>query len=122
MGFWLISKAQKKTIMSLCPRNENADEVDFILQTNTVSFQFSPLRVLNIVYDVKNHSNPDEIVEMAEPCETKDIVGHGNCFFRSVDYAVSVSEQEHRKLRRAVVTHSPGWHKKWNMSELGQQS
>ncbi len=42
---------------------------------------------------------------MAEPCETKDIVGDGNCFFRAVAYAVSGSEREHRKLRRAVATH-----------------
>ncbi len=42
---------------------------------------------------------------MAEPCETKDIVADGNCFFRAVAYAVSGSEREHRKVRRAVVTH-----------------
>ncbi len=53
----------------------------------------------------KEQNNPNEIVEMAEPCETKDIVADGNCFFRAVAYAVSGSEREHRKVRRAVATH-----------------
>ncbi|XP_026121918.1 uncharacterized protein LOC113104784, partial [Carassius auratus] len=42
---------------------------------------------------------------MAEPCETKSILADGNCFFRAVAFAVSGSEEEHRKVRRAVVTH-----------------
>jgi len=105
--------AQKKT-MSLCPRSESTADVEFISQTDSVSYQFSPLTLqqqksiclkLNIVHVVKDQNNADEIVQMAEPCKTKDIVGDGNCFFRSVAYAVSSSEQEHRKLRRAVVTH-----------------
>lgn len=106
---------QKKTgNSSVCPSNENAAEVEFISQIESVSFEYNPLTVqqqksfclkLNIVHVVKEQTHPNEIVEMAEPCETKDIVGDGNCFFRSIAYAVSGSEREHRKLRRAVVTH-----------------
>ncbi|XP_073681681.1 uncharacterized protein [Garra rufa] len=64
---------------------------------NTVQQQKSVCLKLNILHIVKEQNNTTEIVEMAEPCETKDIVGDGNCFFRSVAYAVSGSEQEHRK-------------------------
>ncbi len=92
-----------------------SSDVEFISETATVSFQFSPLIVqqqksiclkLNIVHVVKEQNNPNEmVIEMAEPCETKGIIGDGNCFFRALAYSVSGSQQEHRKVRRAIVSH-----------------
>ncbi|XP_076870348.1 uncharacterized protein LOC143521406 [Brachyhypopomus gauderio] len=41
---------------------------------------------------------------MGVPCETKTIIGDGNCLFRSLAFAISGSEKEHRKIRRAVTT------------------
>ncbi len=83
-----------------------SSDVEFISETATVSFQFSPLIVqqqksiclkLNIVHVVKEQNNPNEmVIEMAEPCETKGIIGDGNCFFRALAYSVSGSQQEHR--------------------------
>ncbi len=105
---------QKTEKPSLYQSKENAGDVEFISETVSVPLKFSPLTVqqqrslclkLNIVNVIKEQNNPNEIVEMAEPCETKDIVGDGNCFFRAVAYAVSGSEREHRKVRRAVATH-----------------
>ncbi len=96
------------------PIYDNTGDVEFVSETASVSLPFSPLTLqqqksiclkLNIVNVVKEDNNPNEIVEMAEPCETKDIVADGNCFFRAVAYAVSGSEREHRKVRRAVATH-----------------
>ncbi len=109
-----MSAEQKTETPSLYQTKENAGDVEFITETATVPFQFSPLTLqqqksvclkLNIVNVVKEQNNPHEIVEMAEPCETKDIVCDGNCFFRAIAYAVSGSEQKHRKVRRAVVAH-----------------
>ncbi|XP_018943400.2 uncharacterized protein LOC109071404, partial [Cyprinus carpio] len=107
--------AEQKTEMpSLYLTKQIAGDVEFISETATVSFQFSPLTVqqqksvclkLNIVNVVIEQNNPNEIVEMAEPCETKEILEDGNCFFRAIAYAISGSEEEHRKVRRAVVTH-----------------
>ncbi len=99
---------------SLYQSKENAGDVEFVSESVSVPLKFSPLTLqqqkslclkLNIVNVVKEDNNPNEIVEMAEPCETKDIVVDGNCFFRAVAYAVSGSEREHRKVRRAVATH-----------------
>ncbi len=43
----------------------------------------------------KKNNYPNDIVEIAEPCETKDFVADDNCFFRVIAYAVS--EREHQK-------------------------
>ncbi|XP_067306866.1 uncharacterized protein [Pseudorasbora parva] len=39
------------------------------------------------------------------PCQTKSIKPDGNCFFRSLAYAICGSEDKHLKVRRAVVKH-----------------
>ncbi|XP_056098278.1 uncharacterized protein LOC130077158 [Rhinichthys klamathensis goyatoka] len=39
------------------------------------------------------------------PCQTKSIKPDGNCFFRSLAYAICGSEDKHLKIRRAVVKH-----------------
>ncbi|XP_056598318.1 uncharacterized protein LOC130416992 [Triplophysa dalaica] len=94
--------------------NENTSDVEFISQTVNETFQFSPLTVqqqksiclkLNMVNIVREQNDASVADEMAEPCVTKSIVGDGNCFFRAVTYAVSQDETEHRRMRRAVVTH-----------------
>uniref|UniRef100_A0A9J7WX60 ATP-dependent DNA helicase n=1 Tax=Cyprinus carpio carpio TaxID=630221 RepID=A0A9J7WX60_CYPCA len=105
---------QKTEMPSLYPTKENSGDVEFVSETVNVSLKFSPLTLqqqksvclkLNIVNIIKEDNNPNEIIEMAEPCETKSILGDGNCFFRAVAFAVSGSEEEHRKVRRAVITH-----------------
>ncbi|XP_026105912.1 uncharacterized protein LOC113077858 [Carassius auratus] len=105
---------EQKTETPLYPTKENSSDVEFVSETVNISLQFSPLTLqqqksvclkLNIVNIIKEDNNPNEIIEMAEPCETKSILGDGNCFFRAVAFAVSGSEEEHRKVRRAVVTH-----------------
>ncbi|XDV25621.1 hypothetical protein PO909_029510 [Leuciscus waleckii] len=42
---------------------------------------------------------------IAGPCQTKSIKPDGNCFFRSLAYAICGSEDKHLKIRRAVVKH-----------------
>ena len=49
--------------------------------------------------------NPITGVDMREPCRTIPIEGDGNCFFRSVAYVLSGRENDHRKIRLAVVKH-----------------
>ncbi|XP_048256969.1 uncharacterized protein LOC125382713 [Haliotis rufescens] len=44
-------------------------------------------------------------VEIDVPCRTVSIEGDGNCFFRSLSYAISGKENNHRKIRLAIVTH-----------------
>ncbi|XP_046381067.2 uncharacterized protein LOC124152241 [Haliotis rufescens] len=44
-------------------------------------------------------------VEIGEPCRTVHIEGDGNCFFRSLSFAISGKENNHRKVRLAVVAH-----------------
>nr|XP_021334689.1 uncharacterized protein LOC110440049 [Danio rerio]XP_021334690.1 uncharacterized protein LOC110440049 [Danio rerio] len=98
---------------SACRTNEDAGDVEFICQTDGVSFQFSPLTMqqekhiclkLNLVHNEKEQYHSDEI-EMAEPCQTKSIVGDGNCFFRALTYAMTGNEVEHRKCRLSVVNY-----------------
>lgn len=47
-------------------------------------------------------------VRMGNPCHTKPIKGDGNCLFRALSYAVSGSENHHRKIRTGVVKHLKG--------------
>ncbi len=77
---------------SLYQSKENAGDVEFISETVSVPLKFSPLTVqqqkslclkLNIVNIIKEDNNPNEIVEMAEPCETKDIEADGKLLFQS---------------------------------------
>ncbi|XP_046348179.2 uncharacterized protein LOC124128768 [Haliotis rufescens] len=44
-------------------------------------------------------------VEIGKPCRTVPIDGDGNCFFRSLSYVISGRENNHRKIRLAVVAH-----------------
>ncbi|XP_073694460.1 uncharacterized protein [Garra rufa] len=39
------------------------------------------------------------------PCQTKTIKPDGNCFFRSLAYAICGNEDKHLKIRRAAVKH-----------------
>ena len=44
-----------------------------------------------------------ESVHIGEPNEIRTITGDGNCFFRSVSYAISGTERYHMRLRMAIV-------------------
>lgn len=44
-----------------------------------------------------------ESVNIGEPNEIRTITGDGNCFFRSVSYAISGTERYHMRRRMAVV-------------------
>ncbi|KAL7853101.1 hypothetical protein SRHO_G00188860 [Serrasalmus rhombeus] len=89
-------------------------DVVLIGETHSESFRFSPLTAQQqkslcvrhgIVYVEHGHVDVTAAVSIGEPCETQTIAGDGNCFFRSLAFAVSGSEKEHARIRRAVVKH-----------------
>ncbi|XP_076872152.1 uncharacterized protein LOC143522233 [Brachyhypopomus gauderio] len=95
-------------------RGNVLDDVVLVTETQTDSFKFSPLTTqqqkslclkLNIVYIEHNHAELPTPVVMSEPCNTQTITSDGNCFFRSLAFAISGSEKEHRKIRCATVKH-----------------
>ena len=52
--------------------------------------------------------NSDNIVSesiLNAPKSTKKITGDGNCFFRSLCYSLTLSEDSHRKVRLSIVKH-----------------
>ncbi|XP_002733238.1 uncharacterized protein LOC100378309, partial [Saccoglossus kowalevskii] len=72
----------------------------------TLELRESLCTVLNIQNEDKTeyiHSRLN--MEMGEPCKTKTIKEDGNCFFRALSYALSGTENNHRKIRLAIVKH-----------------
>ncbi|XP_076872151.1 uncharacterized protein LOC143522232 [Brachyhypopomus gauderio] len=94
--------------------NEHGDDVVLVTETQADNFKFSPLTTqqqksmclkLNIVYIDHNRAQLPTPAVMGEPCQTQTITGDGNCFFRSLAFAICGSEKEHRKIRCATVKH-----------------
>ncbi|XP_076870505.1 uncharacterized protein LOC143521483 isoform X1 [Brachyhypopomus gauderio] len=94
--------------------NELCEDVVLVTETQADNFKFSPLTTqqqktmclkLNIVYIDHNRAELHTPAIMGAPCKTQTITGDGNCFFRSLAFAISGSEKEHRKIRCATVKH-----------------
>ncbi|XP_072572246.1 uncharacterized protein [Paramormyrops kingsleyae] len=92
----------------------NEADVVFIGELHSEQFSFSPLTTqqqrrlsckLGVVYVEHGHVDVTAEFPMGDPCRTMPITGDGNCFFRSVAFAITGSEREHRKIRCAVVAH-----------------
>ncbi|XP_037395199.1 uncharacterized protein LOC108432566 [Pygocentrus nattereri] len=72
-------------------------DVVLIGETQSESFRFSPLTAQQqkslfvrhgIVYVEHGHVDVTAAVSIGEPCETQTIAGDGNCFFRSLAFAL----------------------------------
>ncbi|XP_035278177.1 uncharacterized protein LOC118229838 [Anguilla anguilla] len=98
--------------------NPSADEVVFVNQMESPCLTFSPFTMqqkkslcskINIIHNSPEYVHTQEPVPrnvpMSDPCETKAIVGDGNCFFRALSFSISATEGHHRKIRLAVVKH-----------------
>ncbi|XP_048834537.1 uncharacterized protein LOC125709770 [Brienomyrus brachyistius] len=92
----------------------NEGDVVFISELCSEQFIFCPLTTrqqrslsckLGVVYIDHGHVNIAAEFPMGAPCRTVPITGDGNCFFRSLAFAITGSEKEHRKIRRAIVSH-----------------
>ncbi|KAI4887345.1 hypothetical protein NFI96_002624 [Prochilodus magdalenae] len=65
----------------------------------------SGVSVVDATVTEHDHRGVSPPVLMGDPCKTQSIRGDGNCFFRALAFAVSGSETDHRKIRRAVTIH-----------------
>ncbi|KAK6165196.1 hypothetical protein SNE40_023581 [Patella caerulea] len=90
---------------------ESNDDI-IISQVESNSFNFNPISLAtksNICSQLGLPSNSIENIvstcPLTKPSEIKSIIGDGNCFFRSISYALSGTENHHRKIRLAVVKH-----------------
>ncbi|XP_072558482.1 uncharacterized protein [Paramormyrops kingsleyae] len=95
-------------------RVNNEGDVVFISELRSEQFLFSPLTIqqqrrlsckLGVVYIDHGHVNMDAEFPMGDPCRMVPITGDGNCFFRSLAFAITGNEKEHRKIRCAIVAH-----------------
>ncbi|XP_048020489.1 OTU domain-containing protein 4-like isoform X2 [Megalobrama amblycephala] len=94
---------------------ENVVADDIIIDVSIPEVYFSPLthkdqQALCELVLLTNDGNSDcdgitHFGPIAGPCQTKSIKPDGNCFFRSLAYAICGSEDKHLKIRRAVVKH-----------------
>ncbi|XP_047247618.1 uncharacterized protein LOC124884419 [Girardinichthys multiradiatus] len=90
----------------------NSDVV-FVSSVRSRSLMFNPLsqvvaetvcKQLNVDC-LKSDSVSCLVGELGVPCMMDKIIPDGNCFFRAVSQAVSVTQKWHRKIRLAVVKH-----------------
>ncbi|XP_041863244.1 uncharacterized protein LOC121653673 isoform X1 [Melanotaenia boesemani] len=58
---------------------------------------------LNIECESVNSAASSRVGELGVPCQNRDIVADGSCYFRAVSQAVSGTQKHHIKIRRAVV-------------------
>ncbi|KAK6167006.1 hypothetical protein SNE40_021119 [Patella caerulea] len=90
---------------------ESNDDI-IISQVESNSFSFNPISLAtksNICSQLGLSANSIENIvstcPLTKPSEMKSIIGDGNCFFRSISYALTGTENHHRKIRLAVVKH-----------------
>ncbi|XP_055956955.1 uncharacterized protein LOC126820662 [Patella vulgata] len=78
---------------------------NFFFHTLGLDEQIRICTQLNIVNRLdSNYSNRNRC-PINQPSQIKSITGDGNCYFRSVSYAISGTEVNHRIVRLAVVNH-----------------
>ncbi|KAK6168715.1 hypothetical protein SNE40_019901 [Patella caerulea] len=90
---------------------ESNDDI-IISQVESNSFNFNPISLASkrnicsqLGLPVNSNENIVSTCPLTKPSEIKSIIGDGNCFFRSISYALTGTENHHRKIRLAVVKH-----------------
>ncbi|KAG7999536.1 ATP-dependent DNA helicase PIF1 [Nibea albiflora] len=89
-------------------------DVEFICDVSSKGLQFDPLdkrvaqalcKQLNVDFEKQDRQTCSSAGMLGTPCTSDSIVADGNCFFRAVSQAVSGTQKNHLKVRRAVVRH-----------------
>ncbi len=104
----------QKYVVDIHELDENSQDASVeIIRTDESVMLFCPVssnvceqlcKKLDIQHQCFSKAQDHEYgVEIGEPCRTVSIDGDGNCFFRSLSYAISGKENNHRKIRLAVV-------------------